>query len=134
MNFLPQMQSKFTGSTLAAAAGFAAGLCWVAASYGINYLFERRPLRLWLINGGYHVLQFTAFGLNCSHLGCPVNWRPDAQLFLCPCHGGRAVRASSPRAVPDVTPSPPGCARQCPRPLSPTRKRKRQSVTRRCGS
>jgi Protein of unknown function (DUF1761) len=47
----------------ATAAGFAAGLCWVAASYGINYLFERRPLRLWLINGGYHVLQFTTFGL-----------------------------------------------------------------------
>ena len=47
----------------ATAAGFAAGLCWVAASYGINYLFERRPLWLWLINGGYHVLQFTASGL-----------------------------------------------------------------------
>ena len=47
----------------ATAAGFAAGLCWVAASYGISYLFEHRPLRLWLINGGYHVLQFTAFGL-----------------------------------------------------------------------
>jgi hypothetical protein len=47
----------------ATAAGFAAGLCWVAASYGINYLFERRPLRLWLINGGYHTLQFTLFGL-----------------------------------------------------------------------
>ena len=31
---------------------------------------------------------FTAFGLNCSHLGCPVNWRPGAELFLCPCHGG----------------------------------------------
>ena len=31
---------------------------------------------------------FTAFGINCSHLGCPVNWRPDAELFLCPCHGG----------------------------------------------
>ena len=46
----------------ATAAGFSAGLCWVAASYGINYLFERRPLRLWLINGGYHILQFTAFG------------------------------------------------------------------------
>ena len=30
----------------ATAAGFSAGLCWVAASYGINYLFERRPLRL----------------------------------------------------------------------------------------
>jgi menaquinol-cytochrome c reductase iron-sulfur subunit len=31
---------------------------------------------------------FTAFALNCSHLGCPVNWKPDAELFLCPCHGG----------------------------------------------
>ena len=47
----------------ATAAGFAAGLCWVAASYGISYSFERRPLKLWLINGGYHTLQFTLFGL-----------------------------------------------------------------------
>jgi menaquinol-cytochrome c reductase iron-sulfur subunit len=31
---------------------------------------------------------FVAFGLNCTHLGCPVNWRPGAELFLCPCHGG----------------------------------------------
>jgi len=31
---------------------------------------------------------FTAFALNCTHLGCPVNWRADAELFLCPCHGG----------------------------------------------
>ena len=47
----------------AVGAGFAAGLCWVAASFGINYLFERRPVALWLINGGYHTLQFTLFGL-----------------------------------------------------------------------
>ena len=45
------------------AAGASAGLCWVAASFAINYLFERRPLSLWLINGGYHTLQFTLFGL-----------------------------------------------------------------------
>jgi len=44
-------------------AGASAGLCWVAASLGISYLFERRPLNLWLINGGYHTLQFTLFGL-----------------------------------------------------------------------
>jgi menaquinol-cytochrome c reductase iron-sulfur subunit len=31
---------------------------------------------------------FTAFAVNCTHLGCPVNWIPDANLFLCPCHGG----------------------------------------------
>ena len=47
----------------ATAAGLSAGLCWVAAAFGINYLFERRPLALWLINGGYHTLQFTLFGL-----------------------------------------------------------------------
>jgi Protein of unknown function (DUF1761) len=44
-------------------AGFSAGLCWVGASFGINYLFERRPLGLWAINAGYHTLQFTLFGL-----------------------------------------------------------------------
>lgn len=42
--------------------GFTAGLCWVAASFGINYLFERRPFALWLINGSYHTLQFTLIG------------------------------------------------------------------------
>ena len=46
----------------AAAAGLSAGLCWVAASYGITYLFEHRTLKLWLVNGGYHTLQFTLFG------------------------------------------------------------------------
>lgn len=44
-------------------AGASAGLCWVAASLGISYLFEHRPLNLWLINGGYHTLQFTLFGV-----------------------------------------------------------------------
>ncbi len=31
---------------------------------------------------------FTAFSVNCAHLGCPVRWVEEAQLFLCPCHGG----------------------------------------------
>jgi quinol---cytochrome c reductase iron-sulfur subunit, bacillus type len=31
---------------------------------------------------------FTAFSVNCTHLGCPVRWLPDANLFMCPCHGG----------------------------------------------
>lgn len=43
--------------------GLCAGLCWVGASYGISYLFEMRPLSLWLVNGGYHTLQFTLIGL-----------------------------------------------------------------------
>jgi menaquinol-cytochrome c reductase iron-sulfur subunit len=31
---------------------------------------------------------FQVFNVNCTHLGCPVNWRADAEIFLCPCHGG----------------------------------------------
>ena len=43
--------------------GFIAGLCWVASSFGINYLFERKSLTLFLVNGGYHTVQFTVIGL-----------------------------------------------------------------------
>jgi menaquinol-cytochrome c reductase iron-sulfur subunit len=32
--------------------------------------------------------EFVAFSVNCTHLGCPVRWLADAELFLCPCHGG----------------------------------------------
>ncbi len=31
---------------------------------------------------------FIAFSEYCQHLGCPVRWTPEAQLFYCPCHGG----------------------------------------------
>lgn len=53
----------------AVGAGLSAGLCWVAAGLGISYLFERRPLGLFLINGGYFTLQFTLFGAILSVLG-----------------------------------------------------------------
>jgi len=32
--------------------------------------------------------KFTAFSVNCAHLGCPVRWISGAKLFMCPCHGG----------------------------------------------
>lgn len=44
------------------AAGLAAGLGWVAMSLGVIYLFEQRPLKLWLINAGYQVLTYTLMG------------------------------------------------------------------------
>ena len=43
-------------------AGFAAGLGWVAMSLGVIYLFEQRPLKLWLINSGYQVVAYTVMG------------------------------------------------------------------------
>ena len=51
-----------TGLKFATFAGLSVGLCWVATTLGVNYLFERRPFGLWLINGGYVTLQFTAMG------------------------------------------------------------------------
>jgi hypothetical protein len=47
----------------AVAAGAATGFFWVTGSFGINYQFEQRPLSLLLINGGYHTLQYTLYGL-----------------------------------------------------------------------
>lgn len=32
--------------------------------------------------------QFIAFSISCTHLGCPVRWLAEADLFMCPCHGG----------------------------------------------
>jgi len=46
----------------ATGAGFAAGIAWVSAGLGILYLFERRSLKLFLINAGYLTLAFTAIG------------------------------------------------------------------------
>lgn len=44
--------------------------------------------------------QFTVFAVNCAHLGCPVRWFSESQLFMCPCHGGAyyadGSRASGP--------------------------------------
>lgn len=48
--------------------GATAGVCWVASSFGINYLFERKTLPLFLINGGYHAVQFTLIGLTLGAL------------------------------------------------------------------
>jgi quinol---cytochrome c reductase iron-sulfur subunit, bacillus type len=31
---------------------------------------------------------FQVFAINCAHLGCPVRWFPQSELFMCPCHGG----------------------------------------------
>lgn len=39
------------------------GVGAVATSFGINYQFAGRSTLLWLIDGGYHTLQFSLIGL-----------------------------------------------------------------------
>ncbi len=48
--------------------------------------------------------EFVAFAVNCSHLGCPVRWLPDADLFMCPCHGGVYYRDGRVAAGPPPQP------------------------------
>ena len=43
--------------------GLAAGLSWAAGSLWISYLFEGRRAKLYLINGGYHIAQYTLYGI-----------------------------------------------------------------------
>ncbi|MFL6591383.1 MAG: DUF1761 domain-containing protein [Luteimonas sp.] len=43
--------------------GVLVGLALVAMSFAINYAFAARSVKLWLIDGGYHTLQFTLYGL-----------------------------------------------------------------------
>lgn len=51
------------GGSFGATAGFMAGAFWVMAFMGVTYLFERKPLTLWLVNGGYSVVALTLMGL-----------------------------------------------------------------------
>jgi len=48
--------------------------------------------------------EFIAFSVNCTHLGCPVRWLPDAELFMCPCHGGVYYKDGSVAAGPPPHP------------------------------
>ncbi len=35
---------------------------WIAAALGVTYLFERKPMSLFLINAGYHAVAFVLMG------------------------------------------------------------------------
>ena len=50
-------------------AGLAVGVFWVAGSFATSYLFEGKTLRHFLINGGYHAMQFGLIGLAFGLLG-----------------------------------------------------------------
>ena len=42
--------------------GAAVGAGFAATSFGINYQFIGKSLKLWLIDGGYHTVQFALYG------------------------------------------------------------------------
>jgi menaquinol-cytochrome c reductase iron-sulfur subunit len=48
--------------------------------------------------------RFTVFSVNCTHMGCPVRWLQDAELFMCPCHGGVYYKDGTVAAGPPPKP------------------------------
>ena len=50
------------GLHVAAMIGFGVGLGFVATSVGVNYLFARKSLKLFLIDGGYWTVVYTVMG------------------------------------------------------------------------
>jgi len=61
--FLSTLIPPGTGALAGLQTGVLVGLCVVATSFGVNYMFANRPTAALLIDGGYHVAQFAAFGL-----------------------------------------------------------------------
>ena len=47
--------------------GAIVGACFVATSFGINYQFANRSFLMWLIDAGYHFLQFVIYGFIIGH-------------------------------------------------------------------
>jgi hypothetical protein len=43
--------------------GLIVGFGFAATSFGINYQFAGRSSKLWLIDGGYHTVQFVVYGV-----------------------------------------------------------------------
>lgn len=47
---------------------------------------ETPKVALYVLNHGGG--KFTLFHIHCTHVGCPVQWNPQANRFFSPCHGG----------------------------------------------
>ena len=49
---------------------------------------------------------FFAVSAVCTHLGCVTQWKPEANLIACPCHGskfqpdGKKIEGPAPRPLP----------------------------------
>lgn len=57
--FLPSAATWFLGLQ----AGLLIGIGWVATAFGVNYLFEGKSFKLWLINASYNIVTYTVMGM-----------------------------------------------------------------------
>jgi Rieske Fe-S protein len=57
----------------------------MVANTSVYVRFEGRDENQTGATKGY---RFLVLAVNCAHLGCPVEWFAESNLFMCPCHGG----------------------------------------------
>jgi hypothetical protein len=43
--------------------GLLVGICFVGTSLGVNYAFAGKSIKIFLIDAGYHIMQFLLYGL-----------------------------------------------------------------------
>lgn len=67
------------------------------------YIYETQERAVWVIK--HSPTQVTVFSPICPHLACRYDWFPEAEKFVCPCHGsvfsitGEVLAGPSPRAL-----------------------------------
>ena len=64
LSFFVEITSMMGSNLVAGAiAGGFVSLVFILPAFGVNYLFARRPLKLYLIDGGYLLLAFIVMGM-----------------------------------------------------------------------
>lgn len=48
--------------------------------------------------------EVVVYSRSCTDLGCPINWDPGSETFLCPCHGGIFAKDGERMAGPPKRP------------------------------
>jgi menaquinol-cytochrome c reductase iron-sulfur subunit len=78
------------------------------------FYFTRTQINGWertsTSHGGFALQQsenpedFLVLNSQCTHLACTVNWDPEAQIYVCPCHDGEFSKDGDVLAGPPPRP------------------------------
>ncbi|HYM13837.1 MAG TPA: ubiquinol-cytochrome c reductase iron-sulfur subunit [Bryobacterales bacterium] len=73
--------------------------------YPVNSVTYIPDQQVYIVRSPQGLLALSAV---CTHLGCITQWKPEANLIACPCHGskfkedGTKIEGPAPRALPHL--------------------------------